>query len=210
MTEADFQLCVDCENPEELFRSNEWAAEEKLDGDRRKVVKCGGVVTAYTRAGNIAHQHPADAELFSAHNGDFVIDGEQFAGRFHLFAVESGEAPEGIARVARAEGEIAKRALAAAVSASGGEGIVFKRIGAGYSAGRNDDWQRLKNYETDTFVVTGHPTFGSIEIERNGVSWGRCPVPVMKQPPIGARVRIRYDRATANGRLLRAKFAGVE
>ncbi len=48
------QLLLDCKDPETLFRDGAFAAEEKMDGDRRLVVKRGNAVTGYTRTGNSA------------------------------------------------------------------------------------------------------------------------------------------------------------
>ena len=48
------QLLTYCQDPETLFRDSAFAAEEKMDGDRRLIVKRGNAVTGYTRTGNSA------------------------------------------------------------------------------------------------------------------------------------------------------------
>ena len=62
------QLLLDCQDPETLFRDSAFVAEEKLDGDRRLIVKRGNAVTGYTRTGNSAPLSETMLALATARN----------------------------------------------------------------------------------------------------------------------------------------------
>ena len=70
------QLLTDCQHPETLFRDGAFAAEEKLDGDRRLVVKRGNVITATTRNGNVVPLSETALALAMLSDADWLIDGE--------------------------------------------------------------------------------------------------------------------------------------
>jgi ATP-dependent DNA ligase len=218
-------LLTDCQNPEALIVSPLWAAEEKLDGERRIMRKNGTGLSAATRTGNVVEipEHDTALAMLSAH--DWILDGEFIGGRFVAFDIlELDSEPVTCANGARREilesvspfsvvrrvtGD-AKCDFVVTIRAEGGEGVVFKRIAAEYRAGRSEDCQRLKNYETDTFTVKEiTPYKSSIEVEKGGLSFGRVAVGYNHLPMEGQAVRIRFDRVTEKGRLLRAKFIGL-
>lgn len=219
------QLVCDAENPEALFFDDEFRAEEKLDGDRRIIVRHKEEIRAFTRNGNcvivpevcVALAMLADCEWF-------CVDGEMMpGGRFVAFRVISlngayvgdeesavwlrNECPFDVVR--SAIGEVQKRALAECVRGEGGEGLVFKRRFMPYREGeRHLDWQRHKNYETDAFLVESVDIARcSIAVSLNGVDCGRVACSLNRLPRVGEQVRVRYDRVTEGGKLLRARLA---
>lgn len=209
------QLCVDCQDPESLFRSDEWVAEEKLDGDRLIVSKRGNSVECWTREGNL-RDCPQVVAVALTSEYDFTLDGELMpGGEFVVFGEPSG-APNciqytmgllfGFRLVRRADGEENKRALWALIEDEGGEGIVFKRWNAPYREGqRTDEWQRLKFYETEPFTVGAvNLAKSSFEVWKDGKCYGSVACGMKRLPLTGETVRVRYDRITEKGKLLRA------
>ena len=226
MQKMNIQLLTDCENPEPLFHSPLWAAEEKLDGDWRRVIKSGNEVTGFTREGNPVALSDETVALAMLSPFDFVLDGEAMPkGRFVAFdifgLIGSPVLSENSARrdilcdvwkgevVRRVIGEQAKRELCEQVKEMGGEGIVFKRVDAPYIEGRTPYCQRWKNYETDVFDVAAvNIAKCSVEVARNGVSYGGVPVQSLARlPKVGDKILVRYDRVTEKGKLLRAVLA---
>lgn len=220
------QLLTDCENPEPLFVSPIWAAEEKCDGDWRRLVKCGNDVYGITREGNRVTLGGETVALAMLSPFDFALDGEQMpAGRYVAFDIVvlmgSPVHYDNSARrdllcdvwkgevVERVIGEQAKRELCDRVKAKAGEGIVFKHVGAPYVEGRTPWCQRWKNYETDVFEVAAvNISKCSIEVSRNGVSFGCVPVQSMSRlPKVGDSILVKYERVTEKGKLLRAVLA---
>jgi len=221
----NIQLLTDCLDPEPLFHSPLWAAEEKCDGDWRRLVKCGNEVYGITREGNrvaLAGETVALAML----SFDFVLDGEQMpAGRFVAFDIFGlMGAPvlgDNSARrdilcdvwkgevVQRVIGEEAKRELCERVKEMGGEGIVFKRVDAPYIEGRTPYCQRWKNYQQEVFEVAAvNIAKCSVEVARNGVSFGGVPVQSLARlPKVGDKILVKYERVTEKGKLLRAVLA---
>jgi ATP-dependent DNA ligase len=95
------------------------------------------------------------------------------------------------------------------IKRDGGEGVVFKHAQSGYHEGtRSNDWQRFKFYETEDFTV-GQVDIAkcSFEAIRDGRSWGYVPASLNTLPSPGDTVRIRFDKYTENGKLLRARLA---
>ena len=74
------QLLTDCGNPETLIASPVWAAEEKLDGDRRLIEKRGNAVIGYTRNGNEVALPDAVIALAMLSQHAWAIDGEKGGG----------------------------------------------------------------------------------------------------------------------------------
>jgi hypothetical protein len=187
--------------------------------------KSGTELSANTRIGNAVEIPKNDAALAMLSDHDWILDGEFIGGRFVAFDIlelngdpvtcangarrELLESVSPFAVVRRATGDD-KQELIEAIRRERGEGVVFKRIAAEYEAGRSEDCQRLKNYETDTFTVKEiTPYKSSIEVEKGGLSFGRVSVGYNHLPMEGQAVRIRFDRVTEKGKLLRAKFIGL-
>ena len=222
----NIQLLTDCENPEPLFHSPLWAAEEKLDGDWRRVAKVGNEVYGFTREGNPVALSEETVALAMLSQFDFVIDGEQMPkGRFVAFDIcglmGAPVLSENSARrdmlcdvwkgevVRRVIGEQAKRELCEQVKEMGGEGIVFKRVDAPYIEGRTPYCQRWKNYQQEVFEVSAvNIAKCSVEVSRHGKSYGGVPVQSLARlPKVGDKILVRYDRVTEKGKLLRAVLA---
>lgn len=220
------QLLTDCENPEPLFNSPLWAAEEKLDGDWRRVVKSGNEVTGFTREGNPVALSDETVALAMLSPFDFVIDGEAMPnGRFVAFDIyslvertlpyENSTRREILCQVWSGEvvrrviGEQAKRELCEQVKEMGGEGIVFKRVDAPYIEGRTPYCQRWKNYQKEVFEVSAvNIAKCSVQVSRHGKSYGGVPVQSLARlPKVGDKILVRYDRVTEKGKLLRAVLA---
>jgi bifunctional non-homologous end joining protein LigD len=222
----NIQLLQDCADPEPLFHSPLWCAEVKLDGDWRRVIKGGNEVIGLTREGNRVAPGGETVALAMLSPFDFVLDGEQMSGgRFVAFdifglmgspVISDNSARRDILRdvwkgevVERVIGEEAKRELCERVKASGGEGIVFKRVDAPYIEGRTPYCQRWKNYETDVFEVSAvNIAKCSIEVSRHGVSFGGVPVQSLARlPKVGDKILVKYERVTEKNKLLRAVLA---
>ena len=222
----NIQLLTDCENPEPLFHSPLWAAEEKLDGDWRRVAKVGNEVYGFTREGNPVALSEETVALAMLSPFDFVIDGEQMPkGRFVAFDIcglmGAPVLSENSARrdmlcdvwkgevVRRVIGEQAKRELCEQVKEMGGEGIVFKRVDAPYIEGRTPYCQRWKNYEQEVFEVSAvNIAKCSVEVSRHGKSYGGVPVQSLARlPKVGDKILVKYERVTEKGKLLRAVLA---
>tara|TARA_R110000868_G_scaffold178192_2_gene417745 strand:- start:5170 stop:5844 length:675 start_codon:yes stop_codon:yes gene_type:complete len=222
----NIQLLTDCENPEPLFHSPLWAAEEKLDGDWRRVAKVGNEVYGFTREGNPVALSEETVALAMLSQFDFVIDGEQMPkGRFVAFDIcglmGAPVLSENSARrdmlcdvwkgevVRRVIGEQAKRELCEQVKEMGGEGIVFKRVDAPYIEGRTPYCQRWKNYEQEVFEVSAvNIAKCSVEVSRHGKSYGGVPVQSLARlPKVGDKILVKYERVTEKGKLLRAVLA---
>ena len=220
------QLLTDCENPEPFFDYPIFCAEEKLDGDFRRVVKAGNEVTGFTREGNPVALSEETVALAMLSQFDFVIDGEQMPkGRFVAFDIcglmGAPVLSENSARrdmlcdvwkgevVRRVIGEQAKRELCEQVKEMGGEGIVFKRVDAPYIEGRTPYCQRWKNYQQEVFEVSAvNIAKCSVEVSRHGKSYGGVPVQSLARlPKVGDKILVRYDRVTEKGKLLRAVLA---
>ena len=219
------QLLIDCENPD-LFFGREWfAAEEKLDGDRCIVAKNSRQVTGTSRTGQPMKLSDETVALAMLSAEPFVIDGEMMpGGEFVAFDIlgyahnsclrwansaraELLRAVSPFRCVERAIGTTAKVELFYRIREKGGEGVVFKALNATYEGGRSENYQRHKLYETDNFVVTGID-WGkcSVFVSLNGVPAGKVQSSFQRLPKVGDVVRVKYERRTENGKLLRARI----
>jgi bifunctional non-homologous end joining protein LigD len=224
----NLQLLTDCESAEAAeahFISPLWCAEEKLDGDWRRIIKHGNTIVALTREGREVSASAETIALAMLCPHDFVLDGEQMPlGRFVAFDIFglSGHPvnADNAARreilcsvwagdvVTRAVGEQAKRDLCDAVKAAGGEGLVFKRVDAPYIEGRSQYCQRWKNYHIEAFdVMAVDIEKCSIEVASGGVSFGKVPCSLNRLPRVGEMVLIKFECVTEKGKLLRGKLA---
>ena len=197
--------------PEELFRDDAWAAQEKLNG-RRAVVTCiAGALTAQTRNGNPI-KLPAKARALLP-LGNYIVDGELVGDDFTAFDVLSIGADDvrtlpysqrlaildalHVPQIETHYGEAAKRALHAAVQSAGLEGVVFKKLSAKWRAGRTADAVKLKFWKSDTFVVESFDGRGITIRTLDGTPAGRC----AGGANVGDLVEIRFQERTASGKL---------
>jgi bifunctional non-homologous end joining protein LigD len=204
-------LLTDCQDPHALIASPDWYMQEKLDGDRMMLRKAGNVVQAWTRNGERGVPSTVLA-LAMLSDADWLLDGELMPGNEFVvfnsvgYMPDHSQIPFKHARVASTYAE--KVELFNAVQQEGGEGVVFKRVGGDYAHGcRSTDWQRWKFYESDDFTV-GEVDLSksSFEVLKDGKCYGRVACGMNRLPIKGETVRIRYDRITEKGKLLRAKL----
>ena len=219
------QLLTDCKDPDALFACDGFAAEEKMDGDRCFVCKAGNVVTATSRAGQPMRLTDETIAMAMLGGERFVIDGEMMpGGEFVAFDILSHGALNciGWANAARAEllraispfrvveratGLTGKLELFFRVKGEKGEGIVFKALNATYEGGRSESYQRHKNYESDDFTVTAVDMADcSVFVSLDGEPCGKVQSSFYRLPRVGDKVRVRYEKRTANGKLLRARI----
>lgn len=219
------QLLIDCEDSDALFYSDAFAAEEKMDGDRCFVTKSGNRVFATSREGRPMLLRDEMVALAMLGSERFVIDGELMpGGEFVAFDILShnhvncvtwgNSARFELLRsvspfrvVERATGITDKLALHFRVQGEKGEGIVFKCVHAIYEGGRSANYQRLKYYETDNFIVTAIDWEKcSVWVSLNGVPCGKVQSSFDHLPCIGDTVRVKYEKITPNGKLLRARI----
>ena len=205
--------------PEELFRDDAWAAQEKLNG-RRAVVTCiAGALSAQTRNGNPI-KLPAKARALLP-LGNYIVDGELVGNDFTAFDVLSIGADDvrtlpysqrlaildalHVPQIETHYGEAAKRALHAAVKAAGLEGVVFKKLSAKWRAGRTEHAVKLKNFLSDTFRVSSFDGRGIEITTMDGRPAGRC----AGCANAGDLVEIRFAHWTEAGKLMHPVIIGI-
>jgi ATP-dependent DNA ligase len=205
--------------PEELFRDDAWAAQEKIDGKRCVVTCTTGALSAVTRNGNALKLSARSIALLPL--GDYVIDGENVRGDFTAFDVLSIGADDvrtmpyserlrlldglNVPTITTVYGEHAKRALHAAVKSAGREGVVFKKLAARWRAGRTADAVKLKFWKSDTFVVESFDGRGIEITTMDGKPAGRC----AGCANAGELVEIRFAHWTEAGKLMHPAIIGV-
>jgi len=220
------QLLTDCQDPDALFACDAFAAEEKMDGDRCFVAKAGNGVTATSRTGQPMPLTDAMVAVAMLGGERFVIDGEMMPGGvFVAFDILShgplnctgwanaarAELLRGVSPfrcVERATGLHGKLELFFTVEHAKGEGVVFKALNATYEGGRSASYQRHKLYETDTFTVTAVDVPRcSVFVSLDGEPCGKVQSSFERLPCVGDKVRVRYEKRTPAGKLLRARIS---
>jgi len=143
----------------DYLRNPDWLMQEKMDGVRLIVVRCGNTVTAGNRNGLTVAVSAAIVEAVLALDHDCVLDGEAIGDVYWPFdllsldgnditqrsttyrlqlvtAVLKASRSKAIGRVGIAFSERDKRALLNIIRAERGEGVVFKNAHARYNSGR--------------------------------------------------------------------------
>ena len=165
-----------------LLANDSWAAQEKMDGERRMAEAVGGQVTGANRKGLSVPlpQGIADELLaIDAAHGALRVDGEIIVERLHVFDLHvlNGQAIDHLPWIERmrqasrilngcrfikaipvAETTDDKRRLWDQVKSAHGEGIVFKRADAPVSPGRPNsggDWLKFKFTASASCYVAG-------------------------------------------------------
>ena len=216
-----------------------WFAQRKHDGERRLIRKIGEAVDGINRTGFVVGYAALSIP------GDFVIDGEAVGQRLHAFDllevggsdIRAWPAERRYARLADLlgsadpEGAIVlveaaftardKKALYDRLLAEDREGIVFKRRGSPYSAGRPNsggDQLKRKFHETCSAVVDFVNDQRSVGLKlarpaaEGGTEWvsvGNCTIPSNHRvPEVGAVVEIRYRKAHETGGLAEPVYLG--
>jgi len=176
---------VDEAKLDHLIASHDWYMQEKKDGNRMLLRKCGDVIEGINRKGVIVSVPKAVVEAIQQIDGDFILDGEvvgdtywafdlleiegedargdSVEDRFAYLAVLLRGANEGAVRlIPDATTNWEKRRLFERLKAERAEGVVFKRKDAIYTAGRpasGGDHLKFKFTATATCKVL-HPNDG--------------------------------------------------
>lgn len=210
---------------EALLTDPNWIAQEKHDGERRLVRRRDEKVEGINRTGMRVPLAMGIADYFGglARGSDYLVDGEVMGDRFVAFDLLeiNGKDIRGLQyseRLALLEnlvagnadiqvvetvsGESAKRALAERVRNAGGEGIVFKRRDATWSAGKpaSGGSQRKWKFTESATLEAGTATSGkrsvallAIGIDGLRVHVGKATIPANHEvPAVGALVEVSY------------------
>ena len=235
------QLLNAVEDPEALLADNTFYLQPKHDGKRLLVRKHGRDIAGINRRGVECGIPESIRTSAMALPGDFLIDGEAVGDMLHAFDIleleqsDIGSIPyrdrlvkllnllasgqqTGIQWVATITGQSAKRRVFDQLRADLAEGVVFKRIGAGYSPGRPNsggDQLKYKFVETASVIVNAINAKRSVAIAvwDNGklVSAGNVTIPADQPiPQVGDVIETRYLYAIgASGSLFQPVYLGV-
>jgi ATP-dependent DNA ligase len=208
-----------------LFASDDYLAQEKIDGEKLIVSSLRGDLRGFSRSGRPT-KLSAKTQAFMPAQGTFIVEGEQgnrLTGctgfvAFDLIMLSGDDVRHlhyderlsllrtlNIPMVESVFGERAKRRLHVSVHAKGGEGIVFKRTDACYQQGRTEKQLKLKNWKSETFVVVGCDGKGIDLQTREGRPAGRCP----GFAQAGQLVEVRFQEVTEAGKLRCPTLLGV-
>lgn len=219
-----------------FIHDDDWWAQEKHDGKRMLLHKTD-TVTAINRKG-LSVGAP-DAILLSAGAVDqmYLVDGEAVGETLFVFDLleiqKTDMRPQPYARrlttlgdlglggsiviVETAKTQEAKQQLFDRLRTSGGEGIVFKKHSAPYTAGRpNSDGDQLKFkfYATASVVVAKLNEKRSVAVSviagGDQVEVGNVTIPPNKDiPALNAVIEVRYLYAFRQGSLYQPTYIGV-
>lgn len=225
---------VDEDEFERLLGNNEWAAQQKFDGVRFMLGKKDGKVYALNRKGKSVSvpTNIAVAALTVDLDGDFLIDGELVGEVLYAFdvleidgkccrenpvekrhALLSDFSHKSICVATLTQG-IYKRHLYEALKKEGGEGIVFKKLGAKYNVGRpasGGNYLKFKFYSTASCVVSKVNQKRSVSLKMGcGTEVGNVTIPANHDvPKAGEVVEVRYLYAYKGGSLYQPTYLGV-
>ncbi|MGI4792148.1 MAG: WGR domain-containing protein [Janthinobacterium lividum] len=214
-----------------------WCMQEKFDGKRIMVAVVGGKAEGSNRKGLYVSM-PLEISDGFACLPDCELDGELLGGSYVAFdLLRLGEADlrvcpyqeryellaKNIAPCAEvrlsetAWSHAAKSAMYDRIEASGGEGVVFKRVDGKSIAGRpasGGSQVKCKFYATCTCLVTAQNDQRSVRLHLqdasgSAVSVGNVTIPSNKTiPQAGALVEIRYLYAYKGGSLYQPAYIG--
>lgn len=202
---------------EAYLGDDNWCAQEKYDGRRLMFRKTGKQIMAANRDGLSVGFPDSIARHLSVLYEDFVADGEAVGEIFHAFDLlekdgrDLRQEPYGVRLAALhrvfgdCQGHVVeaptarggqKRQLLAALKAAGKEGIVFKDLGAVWTAGRPNSGGsalKCKFWASCSCVVAKVNARRSIEIALDGMPVGNVTIPPNHGiPAVGQIVEIRY------------------
>ena len=217
---------IDREECERRIDDPAWAIQPKLDGVRFLIGKKNGAAYALNRTGirvsipdgigiDIDSDHLIDGELVGA--ALYVFDILELGGKClrglpvsERHAILSSITGPGVTVVPLTTGTD-KRAVYETSRDSGGEGVVFKRLGATYRAGRGGDYLKFKFYATASCVVSGANQKRSVRLRMGcGAEVGSVTIPASHDmPAAGAVVEVRYLYACPGGSLYQPSYLGV-
>ncbi|MDM8523942.1 RNA ligase family protein [Desulfococcaceae bacterium HSG8] len=220
----------------QFIRDDDWWAQEKYDG-KRMLLRKTDTVTAINRKG-LSVGAP-DTIIRSAGSIDrmYLLDGEAVGETLFAFDLleiqetdvrsqpysqrlshlESLGLSSSIIIVGTAKTQEAKQELYDRLRISGGEGIVFKKHSAPYTAGRPNsggNQVKFKFYATASVIVTKLNEKRSVAIAvidgEDQVGVGNVTIPPNKDvPAVNAIIEVRYLYAYQQGRLYQPTYIGV-
>jgi bifunctional non-homologous end joining protein LigD len=242
VTDIRPQLLNAVDDPEPLLKDNGFYLQPKHDGKRLLIHKNGDDVTGINRRGIECGIPESIREAAMALPGDFLVDGEAVGDMLHVFDILELEQSDirkipyrdrlvkllnllasgqqtSIQWVATISGQSAKLRTFTQLRKDQAEGVVFKRIGAAYSAGRpssGGDQLKYKFVETASVIVHAVNAKRSVAIavRENGtlVPAGNVTVPADQLiPQVGDVVEVRYLYAMpGSGSLFQPVYLGAK
>ncbi len=225
---------VDEDEFERLLEDNDWAAQPKFDGVRFMLGRKDGKVYALNRKGKSVSvpNQIAVAALTLDLDGDFLIDGELVGEVLYAFdvleldgkcrrelPVEKRHASladfshKSICVAPLSTGKD-KQKLYETLKKEGGEGVVFKKLGAKYNVGRpasGGNYLKFKFYSTASCVVSKVNQKRSVSLKMGcGTEVGNVTIPANHDvPKAGEVVEVRYLYAYRGGSLYQPTYLGV-
>ena len=235
------QLLNPVDDAEPLLAADSYYLQPKHDGKRLLVRKQGFEITGINRRGLECGFPESIRAAAAALPHNFLLDGEVVGNILHVFdllevrledlraipykerlvkllnLLASGQ-QSGIQWVATMSGESAKRRAYAQLLQDGAEGVVFKQIGAPYSAGRPNSGGtqfKFKFVETASVIVSAVNAKRSVAIAvydlGSQVPAGNVTIPADQIiPQVGDVVEVRYLYAMpGSGSLYQPVYLGV-
>jgi bifunctional non-homologous end joining protein LigD len=230
------QLLNAIEDPETYITDDRFVAQEKMDGERRRVSfdLFEKSLTQYNKKGQAI---PIVTDLKTALKGQFgIFDGEMVGDVFYVFDLLSANGTDvrelpyskrvamlnefsfgkGIKIVKVARGTKEKRKLFEKLKKENKEGIVFKKEDAPYSVGRpssGGDQLKFKFCKTATCRVSSltksKRSVGLEMIDGDSVAVGKVTIPPNKEvPTIGSYIEVKYLYAYKGGSLYQPIYLG--
>lgn len=175
-----------------LIEDDRWAAQEKMDGERRAAHAVAGGVTGMNRKGlsvPLPQAIASELQHIEAKNGAILVDGEMIGDILYVFDLHvykgerihripwltrmllAGEALAGCRQIKPVSVAVTpdmKRNLWDRVKAAHGEGVVFKLLGCPVKEGRPNtggDWLKFKFTESAScFVMEANSGKRSVRI----------------------------------------------
>lgn len=219
---------------EKLLGDPNWAAQPKFDGVRFMLGRKDGKVYALNRKGKSVSvpTNIAVAALTVDTDGDFLIDGELVGELLYAFdvlelegkcrrelsvenrnALLSDFSHKSICVALLSTGKD-KQKLYETLKKEGGEGVVFKRLGAKYNVGRpasGGNYLKFKFYSTASCVVSNVNQKRSVSLKMGcGTEVGNVTIPANHDvPKAGEVVEVRYLYAYKGGSLYQPTYLGV-
>jgi bifunctional non-homologous end joining protein LigD len=221
---------IDKSELEQYLNDPDFCAQEKKDGKHLTLQILNNQLIVRNRKGISCGCAPEFEPSLRQCNYDILIDGEQVNGIFwtwdileldglslrnlpyHMRHAKLSSLSFGpnIKVLKYASTKEEKRALYNYLWSACKEGIVFKRLSATYSSGKNNDALKLKFYaECSVIIVAGRPNKASIGMElindqgqREFVGYCSC----NRRPPINSIGEIKYLYAYRGGCLYQPSF----
>lgn len=226
---------ISVEDVEKYLTDDNWCAQEKYDGRRRMIIRTGSTTVATNRKGQTVAINMAIISESVSLLPNGILDGEDMGDYIMLFDLLQVGVPyktrylelqrlfkgfinDKLKLVTTAWTTGEKRALLEKLRKENAEGIVFKRVDAGYVPGRPNsggDQLKYKFCATATCWVNGvNPTKRSVSLNVNdhegqAICVGNVTVyPNQEVPKAGSIVEVRYLYYFQGGSLFQPVLLG--